>query len=279
MPVVIILAIISFVIWQVITKDFSYSINIFISILVIACPCSLGLATPLAIVIASGLCSQKGILVKTSETLENANNVKTVVFDKTGTLTKGNLSISKIYNYSNEDENNLIRNIASIENKSEHPIAKGIVNYAKEKNIELIDVATFKSIPGYGLQSKIEDDEYYIGNKKLIEENGVQITEEIEKDEIELEKEGNSILFVAKNNILIALIGIKDIVRENAKETIEKLKDKNINVVMLTGDNEAAANLVAKEIGIEKVISNVRPKEKAEKIKELKKDGLVMMMR
>ena len=274
-PVILIIAIIAFTIWYLIIKDFAFAINIFVSILVIACPCSLGLATPLAIVIASGMCSQKGILVKSSKALENAHKVKTIVFDKTGTLTNGVLSISKIYNYSKTNEEEIIKCIASIESRSEHPIAKGIVNYAEEKNIELIGVKDFKEISGYGVYSIIGNDEYYIGNKELMTENSILVSNE--KDEVELIKEGNSILFVSKNGELIALIGVKDTIRENIKETIKKLQDKNMEVVMLTGDNEKTAKYIADEIGITKVIANVKPKEKGLEIEKLKENGMVLM--
>ena len=277
-PVIIILAVIAFAIWCTVTKDFAFSVNIFVSILVIACPCSLGLATPLAIVIASGLCSQKGILVKSSESLENANKVKTICFDKTGTLTKGNLSISKIYNYSTEDDIEVIKQVASIESKSEHPIARAIVNYANDKNITLEKVINFKNIPGYGVYAKISDDEFYIGNRRLMEEkqidldSGAKETGEnksideailnVTNNEKDLTEAGNSILFVSKNQKLIALIGVRDGVRDNIKETIQKLKDKNIDVVMLTGDNEKTANYIAKEIRNNKCNGKCKTKRK-----------------
>ena len=276
-PVVILLAILSFAIWTIISKNFGTAINVFVSVLVVACPCSLGLATPLAIVIASGNASKKGILVKNSESLENAHKVKTIVFDKTGTLTKGELTVSKIYNYSDLLDEEIIQDVAIIESKSEHPIARAIVEYVDKmlKNKKSNEVKEFKAIPGYGVFAKIAADEYLIGNKKLMTENGIILNNET--DEIELSNEGNSLLFVAKNNKLIALIGVKDIVKDNAKETIQKLKEQKINVIMLTGDNEKTAQYMANEIGIDKVIANVKPKEKAEKIKELKKDGIVMM--
>ena len=275
-PVVLIIAFLAFGIWMLISKNFATAINIFVSILVVACPCSLGLATPLAIVIASGNASKKGILVKTSETLENAHKVKTICFDKTGTLTKGELSISKIYNYSNINENEVLRKVASIENKSEHPIARAIVKKAQDEKIKLEEIKEFKAIPGFGVEAIIESGEkYLIGNKKLMLENNIKI--ENEKDEQELVSDGNSILFVSSNNKIVALIGVKDILKENVKEVIKKLKQRKINLVMLTGDNEKTAEIIAKEIGIEKVISNVTPKEKAEQIKKLKEDGIVMM--
>ncbi|MEI3394834.1 MAG: heavy metal translocating P-type ATPase [Clostridia bacterium] len=275
-PVVLVIAFLAFCIWMLISKNFGTAINIFVSILVVACPCSLGLATPLAIVIASGNASKKGILVKTSETLENAHKVKTICFDKTGTLTKGELSISKLYNYSNIDEKEILKIVASIENKSEHPIARAIVKKAQDEKIELEEIKEFKAIPGFGVEAIIESGEkYLIGNKKLMLENNIKI--ENEKDEQELVSDGNSILFVSSNNKIVALIGVKDILKENIKEVIKKLKQRKINLVMLTGDNEKTAEIIAKEIGIEKVISNVTPKEKAEQIKKLKEDGIVMM--
>ncbi len=274
-PTIIAISILSFIVWFLITKDFTFSINIFVTILVVACPCSLGLATPLAIVTASGICSKKGILVKTSESLENAHKVKTIVFDKTGTLTKGKLSISRIYNYSNLTENKLLEIIASIENKSEHPIAKAIVIEAKERNIPIKDTTDFKAIPGYGVYAKYEKDEYLIGNKKLMEDNNIKINNE--QDEEKLTDDANSILFVAKNNKLIALIGVKDTLKENVEQVIKELKSKNINIVMLTGDNEKTAKSIAEKIGIDTVIANVKPKEKAEHIKRLKEKGIVMM--
>ena len=151
-PVVLVIAIFAFILWLIVSKNVATAINIFVSILVVACPCSLGLATPLAIVIASGNASKKGILVKTSETLENAHKVKTICFDKTGTLTKGELSISKIYNYSNIEENEILKTVASIENKSEHPIARAIVKKAQEEKIELEEIKEFKAIPGFGIE-------------------------------------------------------------------------------------------------------------------------------
>lgn len=278
-PTIIIIAIISFAIWLAISKNLATAINIFVTILVVACPCSLGLATPLAIVISSGKASKKGILVKTSEALENAHKIKTICFDKTGTLTKGELTISKIYNYSNLEEKEIIKKVASIENKSEHPIARAIVEKAEEEKIELDQINNFKAIAGYGVVAEIQEQEkshnYLIGNKKLMQENNIQIPKE--DDETKLVTEGNSILYVAQDQKIIALIGVKDTIKEESKEIIEKLKKRKIEVIMLTGDNEKTAKAIAKQLGIEKVIANVLPKQKAEEIKKLKQNGLVMM--
>ena len=274
-PVVMIIAVIAFIIWLAISKNVATAINIFVSVLVVACPCSLGLATPLAIVIASGNASKRGILVKSSESLENAHKIRTICFDKTGTLTKGTLSISKIYNYSNMEEKELINKVASMEKKSEHPIARAIVAVAENEKLEAVN--EFKAIPGYGIEGTIEKDKYIIGNRKLMEQQNIEVPGESEKDEQALVEDGNSILFAAINGKLEALIGVKDIVKEGINKTIEKLKKQNIEVVMITGDNEKTAKKVASQIGIEKVIANVTPKEKAEEIKKLKQNGLVMM--
>ena len=275
-PAIIIIAIVSAIVWAILGKEMSFVINTFITVLVVACPCSLGLATPLAIVVSSGTASRKGILIKNSESLENAHKAKTIVFDKTGTLTNGKLSVNKIYNYSDLSDADIIKIVASIENKSEHPIARGIVDYAKNKNIELIEAKDFKNISGYGIYAKLNENEYYIGNTKLMKAQNIDIEEKL-KDEEELEKDGNSILFVAESGNLIALIGVKDTIRDNVKDVVEKLKEQGKRVVMLTGDNENTAKSIAESIGITDVIANVLPKQKAEKIQELKKDGLVMM--
>ena len=301
-PVIMLIAVLAGIIWFIINRDVSWSINVFISVLVVACPCSLGLATPLSIVIASGESSKKGILIKNSEALENAHKVKTIVFDKTGTLTKGKLSLSKIYNYTGntlilenkgkdkaEGEKNrneqseisdseLIKIVASVEAKSEHPIARGIVNDAKERKIKLEKVKEFQSLAGLGVTALYNGEKYIIGNKKLMEQNGVEIIEQVEKDEEKLQKAGNSILFVAKENELIALLGVKDNVKENAKDVVSKLKLFGINVVMLTGDNEKTAHAIADSIGIDNVIAGVMPKDKAETIENLKKNDAMVMM-
>ena len=293
-PVIMLIALVSGLVWLIINHDISFAINVFISVLVVACPCSLGLATPLSIVIASGESSKKGILIKNSESLENAHKVKTIVFDKTGTLTKGKLTLSKMYNYTknivdNKKEENSLNSLsdedilkitAGIEAKSEHPIARGIVQEAKERKIELERVRKFENLAGLGVIAEYNGEKYFIGNKKLMEQNNIifDTNFSVDKDEKELQKEGNSLLFVAKDNKLIALLGVKDNVKENAKDVISKLKARNINVVMLTGDNEKTAKSIADLIGIDNVIAGVMPKDKAETIENLKKNNELVMM-
>ena len=274
-PVVIAIAIVAFIIWMIISKDIAFAINIFITVLVVACPCSLGLATPLAYFTGLGVASKRGILIKGSNYLEQLSNTETIVFDKTGTLTEGKLTVSKIYNYSDIDEAELLKMVASAENKSEHPIARAIVNYAKERKIDIDEVNDFEAVAGMGVVANYESEKIIIGNQKLIDENKIEISNK--QDAEELTKDENSILYVALNNKLIALVGVKDTIRKDIVELIEKLKAKNINVVMLTGDNEKTAQNIAKKLKIDKVISNVMPKQKAEEIEKLKQNGLVMM--
>lgn len=273
-PIVIALAIITFIMWLIISKNFAEALNNFVTVLVVACPCSLGLATPLAIVIASGICSRKGILVKNSESLENAHKVKTVIFDKTGTLTKGTLSFSKMYNYSSLSDDEILKFTASVEKKSEHPIARAIIGEAENRNIKIDEVSDFKAISGQGVSATIKDYNVLVGNKRLMNECRVSIDND---DSDELVNDGNSILYVSMNGKLVALIGVKDVIKEDVPEVIKSLKKKNINVVMLTGDNETTANKIANLVGIETVIANVMPNQKAEYVEKFKKDGIVMM--
>ena len=273
-PIVIAIAIITFIVWLIIGKSFAVALNYFVTVLVVACPCSLGLATPLAIVIASGVCSKKGILVKNSESLENAHKVKTIIFDKTGTLTKGTLSFSKMYNYSDLNDDDILKIIAGVEKKSEHPIAKAIVEEAEKRNIDFDEVKEFKAISGQGVFAVVENYDVLIGNKRLMDANNISVNE---SDFDELVNDGNSILYVSLNNKVVALIGVKDVVKENVSEVISSLKKKNINVVMLTGDNEVTAKKIAETVGIETVVANVMPSQKAEYVEKFKKDGLVMM--
>ena len=275
-PIVIILAVIALVIHLILGFSFSEAIVYFVTVLVCACPCALGLATPLTIVVSEGLCAKNGILVKQSEIFENANKIDVIVFDKTGTLTYGNLRISKIINSSVYSDNDLIEIVSSLESKSTHPIASAFENYANENNLKKLSVSEFKNIVGIGLKGVINEKEYLIGNNKILEK--YNIDNKVSKEEKELSLDGNSIVYVIENKKVIALIGVKDIIRDNATDVISKLKHLNKRVIMLTGDNRITANIIAKSIDIKEVIASVSPKEKSNKIKELKDKGLKVMM-
>lgn len=274
-PIVITLAVITFIIHLILGFTFSESIVYFVTVLVCACPCALGLATPLAIVISEGLCAKNGILVKKSEILENANKIDVIVFDKTGTLTYGDLRISKIINNSGYSNNSLLEIVSSLESKSTHPIASAFKSYASDNGLKSLNVSDFKNLAGIGLSGVINEKEYLIGNIKIFDK--YKIDNNMSKEE-ELALDGNSIVYILENKKVIALIGVKDIIRDNASHIIKKLKQINKRIIMLTGDNEITANIIAKSIGIKEVIANVSPKDKSNKIKELKSKGLKVMM-
>ena len=275
-PIVIIIAVLTLIIYLILGYDLSIAISTFVTILVVACPCSLGLATPLAIVVSEGVCASNGILVKKSEVLENASKINTIVFDKTGTLTYGKLRISKIYNYSQQEEEKVIQLAGSIECKSAHPIGKAFVEYMEEQKIEKLKVDEFEDVPGDGIIGKIQNRQIILGNNKIVEKYNIKNTHL--EDEKELAQSGNSIIYVIENQEIIALIGVNDIVRKNAKEVIKKLNDKHIQTIMLTGDNKQTAEKIATELGISRVISNVLPAEKADMIKQLKQEKNYVMM-
>lgn len=275
-PAVILIAIITFIAYLILGNTVSIAINVFVTILVVACPCSLGLATPLAIVVSEGVCANNGILVKKSEILENAEKTTTVVFDKTGTLTYGKLKIAQIVNYSKMQEKELMQIVGSLEKKSTHPIGKAFEDYLNENKIETLEVKDFKDVSGYGIVGKIAENEVILGNSKILEK--YDMTNSHKQDEEKLAKEGNSIIYVVLNNEISAIIGVNDIVRENSKEVISKLNKNKIETVMLTGDNTQTAEKIAKEIGITTVISNVTPREKTEVVKKLKTEGKYVMM-
>lgn len=270
-PLVMLIATITLISYLLLGYSLNISLTRFVTVLVISCPCALGLATPLAVVVAMGITARNGILIKTSEVLEAINKVDTIVFDKTGTLTYGNLKISKLCNYSNYNNSKLLNIVSSIESKSNHPIAS-----AFKTNDKLQKVTNFKNIDGIGLKGITNNKEYYVGNNKLIKK--LKINNTHSKDELDLVNNGNSIIYVIEDNNIIALIGVKDIIRKEAKEVIKKLNNMNKNVIMLTGDNEITAQVIAKELGIKEVIANVLPKEKSEKIKELMNNNKYVMM-
>lgn len=275
-PAVIVIAFITFLVYLILGLGFASAINTFVTILVVACPCSLGLATPLAIVISEGVCATNGILVKKSETLENASKINTIVFDKTGTLTYGTLKIAEILNYSNLSNNELIQLAGSLEAKSTHPISKAFIEYLETNKIKLLNVEKFEDISGYGITGIINDNTILVGNSKLLDKNNIE--NNYKEQEGILAEKGNSIIYIVKNSEILGIIGVNDIIRENAKEIVSTLKHSNIDVIMLTGDNEKTAKSIADILEIKNVIANVTPSEKTKIIKNLKEEGKIVMM-
>ena len=266
-PVIFIIALISLVLNFVITKDINGSILALVSVLVVACPCALGLATPLAMVVAIGNCSRKGILVKSSETLEAINKVDTIVFDKTGTLTTGKMSIADgVYNEVT------LKILKSLEKNSNHPLAKSI--YTNEKDI--FEVKDFEEVPGLGVKGIINGKQYYAGNYKYIEKMNVE--NKLRDNETIFASKGESIVYLFDEKETILIIGLADTIKKDITNTIKKLEKLDKKIIMLTGDNEKTARAIAKQIGIENIISNVNPEQKLDKIKELNKNNNVAMV-
>ena len=275
-PIVIGIAIITFLIYLLIGERIPNAITTFVTILVVACPCSLGLATPLAIIVSEGLCATNGILVKKSEILENAKKTNTVIFDKTGTLTYGKLKIAEIINFSRMKDNELMQLAGSIENKSTHPIAKAFTQYSKENNISLLDIEDFENIAGMGIVANVNNEKIIVGSNKIIDKYNIKNNYKL--DEKKLAENGNSIVYIANENSVLGLIGVNDIIRDESEKLVKALNDMNIETIMLTGDNKETAERTANKIGIKKVIADVLPKDKAKTIKELKNDNRFVMM-
>ena len=285
-PTVIFIAVFAALLWWFLIKynvvsvsqnHFEFVLTIFISILIIACPCSLGLATPTAIMVGTGKGAELGILIKSGEALEKLNEIDTIVFDKTGTLTEGTpkvIDIVSIGNALSKDE--ILKIAASMEVNSEHPLGKAVYDEAKEKNVELYDVKKFLSISGRGVIGEIEEKKYLLGNKKLLLENGINNLYEEEIHRYELE--GKTTILLADEEKLIAFITLADVVRNESIKLIEKLKKENIKTYMLTGDNERTAKVIAKKLDIDDVIAEVSPEDKYKKIKALQEQGRKVVM-
>ena len=274
-PTIIIIAIISLIVWLILGRTIFFSLNIFISVLVVACPCALGLATPMANTVAIGTSVRKGILIKNNNIFENLNKIDTVVFDKTGTLTLGKLRIHEIYKYNGVSENRILQLIGTIERKSEHPIAKAITHRCIKQGIKIGQAREAELLTGLGIKSRYKGEDILIGSKKLMIENNIAINEE---DEQRLYDEGDMVIFVAVDKELISMIGLKDTVKDEAKEVIDELNKAGIETIMLTGDNEKTARLIAEEIGVYNIIANVMPNEKVKVIQKLKQKGKKIMM-
>ena len=279
-PVIIAISIISFIYWLlIIGQSLSFSISIAIAVLVISCPCALGLATPLAIMVGTGIGALKGILIKSGETLEIAHHVDTVVLDKTGTITEGkpnviDIIVNKDTKYTKEE---LIENIYNIERFSEHPLGTAIKEYAENLNINKVEVLECKAILGKGIIGEINNNKIIVGSRKLLEENNI-MSNFLEETYKKLVSEGKTLLYVSCNNEVMGVVSVADKVKETSKQAIKLMNNMGINTIMLTGDNKIAAEFIAKEIGIKTVISDVLPQEKDAVISKLQNQGKKVIM-
>ncbi|HIC0291025.1 TPA: heavy metal translocating P-type ATPase [Streptococcus agalactiae] len=271
-PFVIVIAILSGLSWYLILgQSFAFSLKIMIAVLVIACPCALGLATPTAIMVASGKAAENGILFKGGEVLEKAHHIDTIVFDKTGTLTKGKPEVVAIKTYGGDKEE-FLGQVASVEKLSNHPLSQTIVNKAKEKELPLREVMAFKNILGYGLSATINGKTMLVGNANLMTKNDVNL--DLAKADIEIaQEEAQTVVYVSENGVLSGLITLTDQLKTDSQETVKQLQRLGFNLVLLTGDNKASADAIAQKLGITTVVSEVLPAQKANVILELKEKG------
>ena len=268
--IVIILATITFLLHLLTGNSFGASLNYFVTVLVVACPCSLGLATPVAIIISEGLCASHGLVIKKSSAFETANKIKAIIFDKTGTLTYGKPRISEIINYTDKSDDEILKLVSSAEIKSSHPLSTAFKNYIENHNLKPYDSSDFKNTPGKGIEATVNSQKLIIGSSSFLKENKIKIS----KNKIK----NNTLIYVSINGKLSAVISISDVIRKEAKEVIEKLNSQGIQTIMLTGDNSTVAKAISSSLNIKEYYASQTPKDKAQVIQKLKeKYGYIMM--
>ena len=273
-PVVMGISLITFIVWLALGYDFSFALNCAIAVLVISCPCSLGLATPVAIMVGTGKGAENGILIKSADALETTHSIDTVVLDKTGTVTEGKPVVTDILAF-DIDENEFLKLAAGVESASEHPLAEAIVEKAKEKNLEIVSPTEFQAISGRGIVASVNGSKIIAGNEQAIKDqygNSENFTEVFKKGN-KLASQGKTPMYFGKDNKLLGIIAVADTIKKDSKEAIQALKNRNIDVVLLTGDHKNTAMAIAKEAGIKKVIAEVLPTDKEEHIRELMEAG------
>lgn len=273
-PIVIALAILTFIVWFfVFGESLSFSLMAFTAVIVIACPCALGLATPTAIMVGTGKGAEHGILIKGGEPLQKAEKINVIVFDKTGTLTKGKPELTDIIAFGEFEEEDISQISASLETLSEHSLAEAIVNYAKEENIKFLEANNFQAIPGHGVSGMINSTKYYFGNRKLVRETLGLDVEKIEKKMSRLEEQGKTVMILASEKEIMGLIGVADTIKETSLEAVAMLKKRGMEVYMITGDNFRTAKAIARQLGIDNVLAEVLPQDKANEVKKLQESG------
>ncbi len=278
-PIVIGIAIATFLVWFFLfDASLSFSLMAFTAVLVIACPCALGLATPTAIMVATGKGAEHGILIKGGEPLEETCKVEVIIFDKTGTLTKGKPEVTDIVDSVHADEEEVLRIAASLESKSEHSLAEAICRYGEEEGVELDEVKDFEAIPGHGVAGTIDGVKYYLGNRRLIEETLHLSIKHIDRKMTKLEEAGKTAMILATEKEILGIIAVADTIKETSAQTMAALQKMGIEVYMITGDNARTANAIAKQAGIKNVLAEVLPEDKANEVKKLQEKGFKVAM-
>ena len=274
-PAVITIALITGVIWLISGATFEFAMSTAIAVLVISCPCALGLATPVAIMVGTGKGAENGILIKSGDALETAHQIDTVVLDKTGTITQGKPVVTDIICVAgnNADKTQLLQIAGSLEKGSEHPLAEAIVNYCETNSIALEKVTDFNALFGKGIEGTVSGTHYFAGNEKMMEEKGIRLSAEQKNQIRELAKQGRTPLLFADENQFLGIVAVADVVKPTSKEAVQKFRDYGIHVIMLTGDNEVTAQAIKEQVGIDEVIAGVLPTQKEEKISALKRAG------
>lgn len=276
-PAVIAIAVASGIAWFIGTGDFKFALTIFISVLVIACPCALGLATPTAIMVGTGKGAENGILIKSGEALETAHKINAIILDKTGTITEGKPSVTDLICASNFTQEKLLQLVASAEKNSEHPLGQAIVRGAQEKSLTLLEAENFNSITGQGIEAQIAGISVFAGNRKMMEEKNISV-KELEKDADKLAEEGKTPVFVAADGQPAGIVAVADVVKKSSRAAIESLHKMGIEVAMITGDNKKTAEAIARQVGIDRVLAEVLPQDKAFEVKKLQQEGRKVAM-
>lgn len=276
-PAVIAIAVASGIAWFIGTGDFKFALTIFISVLVIACPCALGLATPTAIMVGTGKGAENGILIKSGEALETAHKINAIILDKTGTITEGKPSVTDLICTKNFTQEKLLQLAASAEKNSEHPLGQAIVRGAQEKSLTLLEAENFNSITGQGIEAQIAGISVFVGNRKMMEEKNISV-KELEKDADRLAEEGKTPVFVAADGQPAGIVAVADVVKKSSRTAIENLHKMGIEVAMITGDNKKTAEAIARQVGIDRVLAEVLPQDKAFEVKKLQQEGRKVAM-
>ena len=278
-PVVIAIAVLTFIVWFFAGPEpaLTFALVNFVAVLIIACPCALGLATPMAMMVSMGSSAEKGILVRDAASLEIAHKINAIILDKTGTLTQGKPAVTDVIATSGEQHSEILQIAASVEKKSEHSLARAIVQKAEEEKVELVDAEDFDAVPGHGVKAKLNGVSIVLGTRKLMADNNIE-HQAIEGEIIKLEEQGKTAMLLAKDNKIIGIIAVADVLKKESKSAIETLKKIGLEIWMLTGDNERTAKAIGKQVGIESIMAQVLPQDKAKKVEALQKTGKKVAM-